>query len=179
MLRNFAAATGQSYTQVSRDYSKTNYSSERAATIESYKSIGRQRYLFGDGFALPVIGCVIEEMHGTGRLRELGVMPRNAPDFSSMRSAYCRSRLLGPGRGWIDPVKEAQAAVLRMDAGITTLEDECAEQGGDWEEQVYQRAFERALFEKLGIPHPKWQGEDLGNVQDQDAHTVAQKPQAA
>jgi lambda family phage portal protein len=175
MLRNFAAATGQSYTQVSRDYSKANYSSERAALIEAYKSVGRQRFFFGDGFALPIVGCVMEEIHAAGRVP----LPRNAPDFALMRTAYCRSRLLGPGRGWIDPVKEAQAAVLRMDAGLTTLEDECAEQGGDWEENVYQRAFEVELFRLLKLPPPKWSGIVQGDDGQEDAHTLAAKPLAA
>jgi lambda family phage portal protein len=174
MLRNFASATGQSATQVSRDYASTSYSGERSASLESWKSIGRNRHFFASGFALPVIGCVIEEMHAAKRVP----LPRNAPEFFRMRTAYCRSRLLGPGRGFIDPVKEAQAAVLRMDAGMTTLEDECAEQGLDYEETIYQRAFERALFDKLKLPHPKWFGEPPG-APEEDAQKLAAKPQAA
>jgi capsid protein len=48
-------------------------------------------------------------------------------------------------------VKEAQAAQIRMDAGISTLEDECAEQGLDWEEVLEQRARERSRMEELGL----------------------------
>jgi len=55
------------------------------------------------------------------------------------------------GRGWIDPVKEAQAAQLRMEIGISTLEDECAEQGKDWEEVLEQRAREKGKLEELGL----------------------------
>jgi lambda family phage portal protein len=172
MLRNVAAATGQSYTQVSKDYSKANYSSERSALIEAYKSIGRQRAVFAHGFCLPVHGCVIEELHADNRVP----LPRNAPAFPAMRTAYCRSRLLGPGRGWIDPVKEAQAAVLRMDAGLTTLEDECGEQGGDWEEVLYTRAVVLELYRELKLPLPKWSG---AAVATPDAKQLAEKPQAA
>jgi lambda family phage portal protein len=176
MIRNVASATGQSASQVSRDYSKNTYSGERAAMIEAWKSIGRQRFGFSHGFALPIIGCVIEEMHAT---RKDIPLPRKAPSFPEMRTAYCRSRLLGPGRGYIDPVKEAQAAVLRMDAGLTTLEDECSEQGLDYEEVLYQRAFERELFQKLGLPFPKWFGEEQATSQSENAQQLAQKPQAA
>ena len=74
-----------------------------------------------------------------------------AADFYTNRFAYTRAKWIGPGRGWIDPVKEAQAAQIRMDAGISTLEDECAEQGLDWEEVLEQRARERSRMEELGL----------------------------
>ena len=173
MLRNVAAATGLSYTQISKDYSQTNYSSERAAMIETYKNIGRVRLGFGEGFCLPILGCVIEEMFAGGRVP----LPRNAPPFAAMRTAYTRARLLGPGRGWIDPVREAQAAVMRMDAGLTTLEDECGEQGGDWEEVLYTRAVTLALYRELNLPLPKWSGAAVV-AQSPDAHQLAEKPQA-
>ena len=38
-----------------------------------------------------------------------------------------------------------------MDTGISTLEDECAEQGKDWEETLEQRARERDRMAKLGL----------------------------
>jgi capsid protein len=64
---------------------------------------------------------------------------------------------MGPGRGWIDPVKEKQGSILGMDAGLSTLEDECAENAGaDWRENVAQRAIEVARFKELGLPLPQW-----------------------
>ena len=54
-----------------------------------------------------------------------------APGYAENMSFYSRAKWIGPGRGWIDPVKEADAAQIRMDTFISTLEDECAEQGKD------------------------------------------------
>ena len=56
-----------------------------------------------------------------------------------------------PGRGWVDPVKEAQACQIRMDIGLSTLEAECAGQGLDWEEVLEQRAREKAKLAELGL----------------------------
>ncbi len=58
---------------------------------------------------------------------------------------------LVPGRGWVDPVKEAKAAHLRMQIGLSTLEDECASQGLDWEEVLEQLAREKAKITELGL----------------------------
>jgi len=55
------------------------------------------------------------------------------------------------GRGWIDPQKEINAAVTRVANGLSTLQDECAEQGKDWEDVLHQRAAEKDLFDDLGL----------------------------
>ena len=38
-----------------------------------------------------------------------------------------------------------------MDGGISTLEDECADQGRDWVEVLEQRAREREVMRSLGL----------------------------
>jgi capsid protein len=63
---------------------------------------------------------------------------------------------MGPGRGYVDPVKEKQGAIMGMDAGLSTLEDEVAElAGSEWREKVSQRAVERQFFKDLGMPIPE------------------------
>jgi len=74
-----------------------------------------------------------------------------APDFYESKAAWTRCKWIGPGRGWIDPVKEAKAAHLRMRTGLSTLEDECASQGLDWEEVLEQLAREKAKIAELGL----------------------------
>ena len=54
-----------------------------------------------------------------------------------------QARWIGPGRGYIDPTKEAEAAGLRMDMLISTLEDECAEQGRDHIDVLDELALEQ------------------------------------
>ena len=74
----------------------------------------------------------------------------DAPDFYENKRAYSRSRWIGPGRGWVDPVKEAQAARLRREGRLSSLEQECAEQGQDWEDILEQVALENAPRGRTG-----------------------------
>ena len=52
----------------------------------------------------------------------------------------------------IDPVKEAQSIEIRLRTGTTTLAQEYAAQGLDWEEALRQRAREVELMRELGLP---------------------------
>lgn len=156
-LRNIAAGCGLSYEQLTQDWTSTNYSSARAALMEVWKFMLRGRQSFADQFATPIFILWLEEAISRGDI----ILPKGAPDFYEGKAAYSRCRWIGPGRGWIDPVKEAQAAQMRMDMGISTLEDECAEQGGDWEEKLYQRARELKMCKELGLPPPAWAAQPI------------------
>lgn len=148
-LRNIAAGLGTTYEQLSRDWSRVNYSSARAALLEIWRSLGSRRQQFADGFATPVFAAWLEETIDSGRVE----LPPGAPDFWSARAAYTRCRWIGPGRGWIDPLKERQAAVLGIASGFDTLESVCAEQGQDYEEVLDQLAREIAQMPP-GVMHP-------------------------
>ncbi|WP_231606129.1 phage portal protein [Pandoraea apista] len=156
MLRSVAAALGVSAEQITQDWSKTNYSSARAALLESWKTLSRRNAEFKIGTATPMFAAWLREPMERGDLDD--VLPRNAPEFVEAATAYARCDWLGVARGWVDPVKEKQGAVLGMDAGLSTLKRECAEQGLDWEEVLAQRALEISAMERLGIPLPKWTG---------------------
>jgi lambda family phage portal protein len=152
MLRSVASAIGISAEQLSQDWSKTNYSSARAALLESWKTLVRRRDEFATGFATPLYSCWLHEVHDRDELP----LPAGAPSFLEMRTAYSRCTWLGPGRGWVDPVKEKAGAILGMDAGLSTLKRESAEQGNDWEEDIDQRAIELAKFAEKGMAAPSW-----------------------
>ena len=155
MLRATASALGISAEQITQDWSKTNYSSARAALLESWKTLVRRREEFAVGTASPMYAIWLEEvMH-----RKLLPLPSGAPAYAEAATAYAKCRWLGPGRGWIDPVKERQGSILGMDAGLSTLKHECAENSGlDWEETLDQRAIEVAAFAARGLKLPEWAG---------------------
>ncbi|ETS31064.1 phage portal protein [Photorhabdus temperata] len=152
-LRNIAAATGLSTQQVTQDWSDVNYSSARSAMLEAWKTLTRRRADFSIGFAQPILTAFIEEIHDIEDLP----LPTGAPDFLEARAAYCRAQWMGPGRGWVDPVAEKKGAILGMDAGLSTLEMEAAENAGeDWEEMLDQRKRELDAFEERGLTPPSW-----------------------
>ncbi|MFO0976733.1 MAG: hypothetical protein U0996_10070, partial [Planctomycetaceae bacterium] len=55
------------------------------------------------------------------------------------------------GHEHVDPAKEASAQATRLASMTTTLADEYARRGQDWETQLRQRAKEIALMQKLGL----------------------------
>ena len=89
--------------------------------------------------------------------RNLVPLPAGAPDFVDGRTHYSRANWYGPGTGQVDGVKERQAQILGLDAGITTLDEVIAsESGRDWREVAEQRAIEIAKLRELGLPLPSW-----------------------
>jgi lambda family phage portal protein len=126
-----------------KDFSKSSYSSARAAMLEAWRAFNRWRDWLGTMFLDPWYGLFVEELANDGRIE--------APDFYANRYAYTRCRWIGPGRGMIDATKETDAAVTRMANNLSTLEEECAEQGRDWREVVDQRAVESEYLKSKGL----------------------------
>ena len=152
VLRNVASGLGLSHPQLSQDWSGVNYSSARAALLEAWKTLSRRRAEFSAGFCTPIFGAFLEEVFEDGALP----LPAAAPDFMEARSAYARCRWIGPGRGWVDPVKEPEGALLKISGGLSTLQHEAAENSGmDIEEILDQRALEVAMFAARGLALPE------------------------
>jgi len=170
MSRTFAAASGISAEQITQDWSKTNYSSARAALLESWKTLTRRNHEFKTGTATPAYACWLQEAMDRNELP----LPNGAPDFAEARTAYSRCDWLGVARGWVDPVKEKQGAILGMDAGLSTLKRECAEQGLDYEEVIQQRAAEAKAFKEAGLPPPNWFGDNATNASTPEEEPTAQ-----
>lgn len=143
IYRIIGVALDMPYELLMKDFSKTNYSSARAAMLEAWRSFNRRRDWLGTQWMDPIFGLFLEEMVNAGRIE--------APDFYQNRWYYQRCKWIGPGRGWVDPVKEADASVLRVDSNLSTLEQECAEQGLDWEDVLEQRAMEIEKLKELGF----------------------------
>lgn len=143
LLRHIGTGLNIPYELLLKDFSKTNYSSARSALLEAWRYFNGRRQWLSTYWATPVYELWLEEAVNRGLL--------DAPDFYENRYAYTRCKWIGPGRGWVDPVKEAQACQIRMDIGLSTLEAECAGQGLDWEEVLEQRAREKAKLTELGL----------------------------
>lgn len=150
VLRQIASGMGISYEQLASDWSQTNYSSARAALVEIWRGWTARRISFAQGFCQPFFMAWLEEEVDAGRI----ALPRGAPPFHENWSAYSRAKWIGPGKGFVDPVKEAQAAAMRVALGLSTLEDEAAElTGSDWIENLAQIEREIAVM-PAGVLHP-------------------------
>ncbi|MHA4733274.1 phage portal protein [Ensifer adhaerens] len=146
-LRKVASAIGITYEQLTMDWSNVNYSSARAALLEIWRGLTAKKGGFANQFMGPIYRAFVEEVFDKGLIE----LPEGAVPFDQNPAAWCHADWIGPGRGWIDPLREAQAAGERIDNNLTTLQQEAAEQGRDWKMDALQRAREKAFYDKLGL----------------------------
>lgn len=169
-LQSIAAALGLSYEQLAMDWSRTNYSSARAALNEVWRSMRRLFATFVEQVVSPIYLAWLEEAFDRGYVQA----PAGAPGFWDMPGAWAQARWIGPGRGYVDPVKEAEAASMRIDGLMSTLEDEAAEQGKDWEEILEQRAFEDEFLAQKKVSRGSLAGRP-GGVYPSDDEKIAKR----
>jgi len=146
-LRKFSMSLGLSFEQFSNDYSKANYSSARAALLEVWRGVMVERRLFTRHVATQIYSAVIEEAIAKGWIE----LPAGAPDFTLFRSAYCSCDWIGPGMGWVDPLKEAQAAEIMKRNKFRSHSDIISESGQAWDEVFEQISDEEAYADILGL----------------------------
>jgi len=97
-----------------------------------------RRVWFVDDFCQPVYEVWLSEAVARGRIKAPGFF-----DDPLIRAAWCGARWIGPVQGSIDPLKEAQAAVLQIQDALKTHEQVTREMsGGDWDANVEQLAAE-------------------------------------
>lgn len=148
VTRHIAAGLHIPYELLLKDFSKTNYSSARAALLEAWRFFLSKRKWLQDHWLNPIYEIWMEEAVNIGKI--------DAPDYYDQAHAYSACRWVFAGRGWVDPRKEIEAATLRMESGLSTQQDECAEQGKDYQEVQDQRirelveAFQKT--EAAGLP---------------------------
>lgn len=151
MLRHIGTGLNMPYELIFKDFSKTNYSSARAALLEAWRYFYSCRQLVSDGWCSVVYDLWFEEAVNRGRIPDC-----KPADFYARRTAWTQAKWIYAGRGWVDPLKEAQAAGTRMDNNLTSLQDEAAEQGKDSRDVQEQRAREFAhaieLEKQYGLP---------------------------
>ncbi|MBI9112260.1 phage portal protein [Maridesulfovibrio ferrireducens] len=148
VIRTLAAAAGLPYHQVIKDFSETNYSSARAALLESWREFEVYRGWLVRHFLQPIRIMVLEEAY----LRGYWKIPAGAPGFYEAMRLWTACRWTPPPRGHIDPDKEAKANERAIATGQKTYKEVLGEQGKDWREEFEQEAVEQNYRKKLNLP---------------------------
>ena len=149
-LRGASAGTGLSYETFSNDYSEATYSSARAATLEERRGYRVMQDTLNRRFNAPIWRRFREYLHASG------IMHVPSPVQVVWQN---------PGWPWVDPQKDAKAAELELQLGITTRRKLAAERGQDWDEVVEELAAENNKMKDLGVEPEVNNG---GNNNDQD-----------
>lgn len=126
---------------------KASYSASRAALLEAWKAFRMRRSWFANDFCQPVYELWLSEAVARGRIKAPGFF--NDP---AIKKAWCSAEWYGPAPGQVDPVKEVEAAALRVNNGFSTREKETQElTGGDWDRNIAQLKQENILLKEAGI----------------------------
>ncbi len=134
-LYAFCASTGLAYHEITGDVSQANYSSTRAAKLA------------GD-----VVIDVVQWLVFRPRFNRKAwqrVMHREAVITGEARFLEVGAEWSPPVRPWTDPLKDIQAKILEIRAGLQTMPEALAERGWDWTTQLDEiESFMGALSAK-------------------------------
>jgi hypothetical protein len=152
MLRGIAIGTGLSYETVGRDYSQTNFSSNRASQLEDRRRFRVwQRYLIDH-----LCGPVWMRFCQAAAVAGVDGFP-SAADFLSDPEGSCPVEWQAPGWEWVDPRADQQSSEAAIRMFQTSYASELGQKGRNWKHVFYQRAQEEALLQRLGLVRPEIQ----------------------
>lgn len=146
VLRAIGAGLGLPYELVAKDFSKTNYSSARAAILEARKFFHCYQQWLAEKLCQPTWEMLLDEAFLRNEFE--------AENYFDRRLDWTRAKWIAPGWGYVDPEKEINAANEAVTNNLSTLADEAASFGRDWEEVLEQRAREEQKRKELGLPEP-------------------------
>lgn len=122
-----------------------SYSASRAAILEAWKEFRMRREWLIHSFNRPIYEAFLSEAVALGRLECPGFF-----DDPAIRDLWCQASWTGPSQGQLDPLKEANAAEVRVKNNFSTREREAAEISG----MRYDEIAARRLYEERTIPLP-------------------------
>lgn len=163
-LRAYASSVGQSYVSLANDLEGVNFSSIRAGLLderEGYKGV--QNFYVSEDKNL-VFEDWLEWVLLNGLIPGLRAVDL---DYLNQKIFKCRRW------DWVDPLKDINAAVTAIEAGLDTRSNVIGERGGDYEDVMQELNYESEFQENLGLDFASAQpASDKGTFPDaeQDAN---------
>ena len=123
----------------------SNYTAARSALLDFWKTVRVYRSKFNQMFNQQIWEMWLSEAVAIGRVEAPGFF-----DDPAVRRAWCGCMWNGVTMGHVDPKKEVEAAIMRINHNLSTEEQEAAEyNGNDWSEIVRQRKKEIETMKDL------------------------------
>ncbi len=146
LSREISAAFGLPFELGTRNFSKTNYSSARAALNEAWRGFRVERARIAEQFCDPVYSMFLEDAIDLGMIEAEG--------FYENRPAWCCAEWIGRSEIPIDPLKDANAKAKMLETGQMTLTRIYESEGRDMETELEtmhrERQLDRELAERFG-----------------------------
>lgn len=124
---------------------QSSYSASRAALLQAADEFRVRRARFVADFCTPIYETWLSEAVALGRI--------NAPKFFDdplIKAAWCSADWFNETTKFLDPLKETQAMVLRLQNGLSTYRKELAENSGlDFDDVIETLGQEREQINAL------------------------------
>ena len=142
--KQIGAAVGVPFEVLLKNFT-ASYSASRAALLQAQDEFRLRKVQFIHDFCAPIYEQFLAEAVALGRIDAPGYF-----DDPVKRAAYSAADWYNPALKFLDPVKEVQAMILRLNAGLSTYRQEIAEATGqDFDDVIETLAQERALLSEL------------------------------
>lgn len=148
LLRKIAGSLGVATPQLSGDWSGINYSSARALLNELWRSFLEDRHFFTQHFLTPIYAAWLEVEVANGDVK----IPGGPLNFYRSKTAICMCEWIGPGRGSVDPLKEANSDNLDIAAGRKSTVESILERGRDPEDVLAEEDWYSQRRRDRGLP---------------------------
>ncbi len=146
-LQRIAAGWGVAYHSLANDLEGVNFSSIRSGTLEERDRWAADQEWFIAAFLEPVF----REWLRMALLSQAIVMPNGSPLPASKAEKFAR-HVWQPRRwDWVDPMKDTEANVLKVKAGLMSPQDLSAAMGYDFEDTLAAIKQAQDLAEEFGV----------------------------
>ncbi|WP_342471629.1 phage portal protein [Metasolibacillus sp. FSL H7-0170] len=168
IMRQIGAALEIPYEVLVKHFT-SSYSASRAALLEAWKMFKMRRQFMASRFCQPIYEEWLTEAILIGRIHAPGFL-----ENPLIRKAYSQAEWNGPSQGQLDPLKEVNAAIKRVEAGFSTRARETVElTGGDYWRNHSQRVREEEARRAAGLDLPyleimKAMGEEVNEENGED-----------
>ena len=145
-IEMIAAGCGLDYATVARDYTGGNFSSQRQGLLETWAEFDPIQILIRDLALNPVWREFVQYAVLEEKIE--------APGFygnAARRRQYLAAEWMPPAKAWIDPAKQAAAALLSLRMGLASLQGEANRLGVSWRDLITQRADLRDALKAAGL----------------------------
>jgi lambda family phage portal protein len=142
MLLGTASGLDVSYAALSSDLSKVNFSSVRHGEAKDRDKFKFDQKWLIENLCEPIYAKWVEcaNLKGAIRIRPVDIEDYKYTSWIAKRWA------------WVDPLKDTNASIAAIEAGLKSRQEVCAEMGRDYEDVMRELAEEEKLAKELGVP---------------------------
>lgn len=149
-LRGIASGLGVSYNSLANDLEGVNFSSIRSGVLEERDEWMVLQDWFTEQVLDPIFDLWLKTALSKGAITQISSKGPSALPLAKLDKFA--QRVWMPRRwGWVDPLKDVQAAVMAMEHNLTSATDVAARAGVDIEDVFATKQREKELAAQYGI----------------------------